>query len=193
MMAEEPEDERVVGVFRDEQSAEEAAEAARVAGADEVRVGAPQDEVAALQGEMREEAAEARPGFYDPETGRSVPVTVAIAGLVGIVLALPLGFVETGDVPLATRLLVVAVIGAVVGGTIGFFFGSIVGGGLLGRRRRPKSELAGERGVVVGAENSTDEVTSTLSAGDPIRVDKVAPTGQPTETVKRERRKRRRS
>jgi hypothetical protein len=182
-MGQEPEDERLVGVFRDEHAADEAAEAARAAGAKEVSVGASEDEVAALRGEMREEAAEARPGFYTPEMLRSVPRWTAIATLVGVVVALPLGFIGAGDLPLVTRLLVVAFAGAVTGLTIGFIFGSIVSGGFFGPRRRPKSELAAERGVVVGANESTGQVTPTLSARDSIRVDKVAPSGQPEDTV----------
>ena len=185
-MAEEPENERVVGVYRDEHAAEEAAEAARAAGAEEVRVGASDDEVAALRSEMREESAEARPGFSTPGTRRSVAVGTAIAALLGAVVALPLGFVGAGNVPLVTRLLVVTVVGAAIGGTVGFLFGIIVGGDFFGRRRRPKSELAAERGVVVGAQESTSEVTPALSAEDPIRVDKLAPSGQPTETVTKE-------
>jgi hypothetical protein len=187
-MGQEPEDERVVGVFRDEQAAEGAAEAARSSGAEEVRVGASGDEVAALRAEMREEAAEVRPGFSTPEMVWSVPLTTAVAALVGVVVALPLGFIDPGDVPLATRLLVVGFAGAITGVTIGFIFGVIVSGGFFGRRRRPKSELAAERGVVVGATESTGQVAPTLSAQDPIRVDKVAPSGQPKETVTTERR-----
>jgi hypothetical protein len=191
-MGEEPEDERVVGVFRDEHAAEEAARVARAAGAEEVRVDASEDEVAALRGEMREEAAEVRPGFSTPAMARSVSLGTAIAALLGVVVALPLGFIDTGNVPLATRLLIVGFAGAATGATIGFIFGTIVGGGFLGRRRRPKSELAAERGVVVGAEESTGQVAPTLSDRDPVRVDKVDPGGQPKETVTTKRRRRRR-
>ncbi|MDQ3943855.1 MAG: hypothetical protein M3357_01605 [Actinomycetota bacterium] len=187
-MGQEPEEERVVGVFRDEHAAEEAAEAARASGAEEVHVGASGDEVAALRAEMREEAAEVRPGFATPEMTWSVPLTTAVAALVGIVVALPLGFLDSGDVPLATRLLIVGFAGAITGVTIGFIFGVIVSGGFFGRRRRPKSELAAERGVVVGATESTGQVAPTLGAQDPIRVDKMAPSGQPKETVTPERR-----
>jgi hypothetical protein len=187
-MGQEPEDERVVGVFHDEHAAEEAAEAARASGAEEVRVGAYGDEVAALRAEMREEAVEVRPGFSTPEMARSVPLGVAMAAVVGVVVVLPLGFIDAGEVPLATRLLVVGFAGAITGVTIGFIFGVIVGGGFFGRRRRPKSELAAERGVVVGASDSTGQVAATLSAEDPIRADKVAPSGQPKETVTTERR-----
>src|ERR671914_729020 len=106
-MGQEPEDERLVGVFRDEQ----AAEAARAAGAEDVHVDASEDQVAALRGEMRDEAAEVRPGFSTPGMKRSVFLGTAMAALLGVVLALPLGFIETGDVPLATRLLIVVFTG----------------------------------------------------------------------------------
>lgn len=192
-MAQEPDQERVdkervVGVYPDEQAAEEAAEAARAAGARDVQVGGRDDEVAALRAEMREEGAEAwagpSVGIYTPEMARSVPVWTAVAALVGAVVALPLGFIEAGDVSLTTRLVVAAFAGAVTGGTIGF----IVGGGFFEPRRKAESDLAAERGVVVGAEEDTGTVAPAVDTGDSIRVDRVTQEGQPETTLDTERR-----
>ncbi len=189
-MGQEPEDERLVGVFRDEHTAEQAAEAAKAAGAEDVHVDASADQVAALRAEMREEAAEVRPGFSTPGMKRSVFLGTLTAALLGVVVALPLAFIDTGDVPLTTHLLILGFTGGVTGATIGFIFGIIVGGGFFGRRRRPKAKLAAERGVVVGAQESTSQVAPTLGGQDPIRVDKVDPRGQPKETVTKEQPKR---
>lgn len=79
-MAEDEEKDRLVGVFRDERAAEEAAKAAQAAGAEDVRVGTPENEVAALRSEMREEAAEVRPGFSTPQTGGSERAAQRLGG-----------------------------------------------------------------------------------------------------------------
>jgi hypothetical protein len=190
-MGQEPDDERLVGVFRDEGAAEQAAEKARAAGADDVQVDASADQVAALRGEMREEAAEVRPGFSTPGMKRSVFLGTAMAALLGVAVAVPLAFIDRGDIPLATHLLILAIIGGITGATVGFIFGIIVGGGFFGRRRRPKAKLAAERGVVVGAQDSTGHVAPSLGGEDPIRVDKVDPGGKPKDTVTPDQPKRR--
>jgi hypothetical protein len=171
MMGQRPQNERVVAVFPDEHAAEEAAQAARAAGAEEVLQGASQDEVTVLQSEMREEAAEARPGFFTPQMVRSVPLWTAIAAIVGVVVALPVGFTGTDDVPLATHLLIAACFGGAIGGTIGFFFAVMA----IGFARRRAEPMAAERGVVVGAEGDAGTAARTLGARNPIRVDKTAP------------------
>ncbi len=191
-MGQEPENERVVGVFRDAHAADEAAAVARAAGAEEVHVGASEDEVAAVRSEMREEAAEASPGFSTPEMARSVLFWTVIAALVGAAVAVPVGIIDTGNLPMATRLLIVALVGAAIGGTIGFFFAATTGVGFFGRHRTGHSDLAAERGVAVGAEESTGKVAPTLADQDSIRVDRVAPSGQPKDTVAKEGRRRRR-
>lgn len=153
-MEKQPQTERVVGVFPDEDTAEKAAAAAQAAGAGEVQVGDPQDEVTALQSEMQEEAAEVKPGFFKPAMARSVPAWTVIGVIVGVAVALAAAFTTAESVSLGTRLLVAIAFGAAVGGTIGFFFGTMVVGG-LGRRSKADSPLEAEQGVVVGATRST--------------------------------------
>jgi hypothetical protein len=182
-MAEDREEDRLVGVFKDEKAAEEAATAARDAGAADVRVGQPENEVAALRSEMRQEAAEVKPGFTTPQMAWSVPLWTVAATLVGVAAATPLAFLDEGDLPLATRLVIVIVIGAVIGGTVGLIFGILWSGGYEGRRRVPKPDLAAERGVVVGAQESSGQVGPALAGQDPTRLDRVAPSGKPKDTV----------
>jgi hypothetical protein len=182
-MAEDRDKDRLIGVFGDEKSAEEAARAAQEAGATDVRVGSSENEMASLRSEMREEAADVKPGFSTPQMAWSVPLWTALATVVGVAAATPLAFIDEGDLPLATRLVIVICIGAVIGGTVGLIFGILWSGEFLGRRRRPKPDLAAERGVVVGATGTTDQVAPTLADRDPVRLDEVAPSGQPKDTV----------
>ncbi|MGH9039519.1 MAG: hypothetical protein ACRDZ3_04740 [Acidimicrobiia bacterium] len=172
-MTEELENERVIAVFPDEDAATEAAQAARTAGAGDVHLGDSRDEVAALQSEMQAEAVEARPGFFTRDMAWSVPLWMTIGALAGAVLALPTGLSGAESVSLTTRLLVAVAFGAAIGGTIGFFFGTMVVGRL---GRGAYSALDAESGVVVGATENTTEVTPALTNRDPSRVAKVAPT-----------------
>jgi hypothetical protein len=98
-----------------------------------------------VRSEMREEAAEASPGFSTPEMARSVLFWTVIAALVGAAVAVPVGIIDTGNLPMATRLLIVALVGAAIGGTIGFFFAATTGVGFFGRHRTGHSDLAAER------------------------------------------------
>lgn len=174
--------ERVVAVFGDRESAEAAAQAAREAGAGDVRIGNSSDEVAALRAEMREEGAEAWAGpsfgLYTREMARSVPLWTVAAAAIGAVVALPLAFLFDAQA-LSLRLVIAAAAGAVTGGTIGF----IVGGGFFGPRRKAFAPMAAERGVVVGATETTGGVARDLSRHGPVRVDRVSKEGQPERTV----------
>jgi hypothetical protein len=184
-MADRPEEQRVVGVYPDEATAKEAAREAQQAGGRDVRVGAPEDEVSSLLGEMREETEHAwggpSVGIYTKEMARSVPKWTAIGAVLGAVVALGLNFVGGGDLQIGARLIIAACIGVVAGGTIGF----LIGGGFFDPRREAASNLAAEKGVVVGAEGEgTEEV---LAVHRPIREDVVEPEG-PVATVTTEER-----
>lgn len=174
---------RLVGVYRDEQSAREAAEAAEAAGAWDVEVAAEPDRVAALRGEMREEVEHAwggpSVGVYTKEMARNVPLWTAAVAALGILVALPLGFLGPESVPLVTRLVVAGFVGAVFGGTVGF----LVGGGFFDVRRKARDELAAEAGVVVGAWAASGDVARAMCGSNAIRVDRVASDGQPVDTL----------
>lgn len=114
-------EERVVAVFPDRDSAQQAAERARRSGGQHVAVDDPKDDVRALVGEMREETAESWAGpsiaIYTPEMARHIPGPTAAAALIGAVLALPLAFLVGGNVSVIARLILAAFCGAVAGGT----------------------------------------------------------------------------
>jgi hypothetical protein len=174
-------EERIVAVFRDQRTAELAAERARSRGALNVTVGGHNDEVRALVGEMREETSESWAGpsvaIYNAEMARHIPAPTAAAAVIGAIVALPLGLLDWGNVTLLGRLVLAAFSGAVGGGTIGFLIG-----GFIGARRRANLDLAEERGVVVGMQGGNPEATAELVNAGAVRVDRML--GQtPVDTV----------
>jgi hypothetical protein len=180
-MADRPDDKRVVGVYPDEATAQEAARDAEQAGGRDVRVGAPEDEVSSLLGEMREETEQAwggpAVGIYTKEMARSVPKWTVLGAVAGAVVALGLNFLGGGDLEIGARLIIAGLVGAVAGGTIGF----LIGGGFFDPRRKAASNLAAEKGVVVGA-TEIDATDEALAVHRPIREDVVDPEG-PVDTV----------
>lgn len=164
--------ERIVAVFPDEAVAERAAAEARNRGARDVAINNPNDDVRALVGEMREETSEswAGPsvGIYTPEMARHIPGPTAAFALAGALLALPLAFLDFGDVSLIGRVVIALFSGAVAGGTIGFLVG-----GFLGARRRANRDLAEERGVVVGIQGGNPAAAEALIEAGPMRVDRL--------------------
>lgn len=171
--------ETLVAVYEDEQQASRAAEAARRAGARTVRVGAEPDRVSALQAEMRDEVDQSflGPGTtFTKDMTKGVLALSLVAGAIGAVLAAPIGLIEFGDMALWTRVLLCAVVGALVAGTVGFVIGGSFGA------RRPGEELAAERGVAVAAENA-QAVRDALAAEHPLRLDVFGATAEPLEAV----------
>lgn len=169
-------------VYDTRERAQQAAEAARRAGAPtgEVRIGDELDAVVALQGEMREEmehtiAAPGNVGPFTKEMTKGMVPGMVLGGAIGAVLALPLAAIELGGWPLWLRLVVAAGIGALVGGTVGWILGGSFGA------RRGDEPLAAERGVTVTAPG-TEPVRRALEAAAPIRLDAVA-AGHPVATA----------
>ena len=182
-MAEQSE-KRVVGVYRDEASAKDAAEAARQAGGDEVQIGAPEDEVASLMGEMREETEHSWTGpsigLHTKEQARGSAKWAVGCALIGAVVAVAVNFLGGGDLQVGARLGIAIPVGLVAGGTIGY----LIGGGFFDPRRKSRVDMAAEQGVVVGATepHEVDATDRTLAERDPIRVDTVDAEG-PERTV----------
>lgn len=163
--------ERIVAVFPDEAAAERAAAEARNRGAQNVAVADPKDDVKALMGEMREETSEswAGPsvGVYTPEMARHIPGPTLAFAVAGAILALPLAFIDFGNVSAIGRVVIAVFAGLVGGGTIGF-----LAGGFLGARRRANRDLAEERGVVVGIQGGNAAAAQALVEAGPMRVDR---------------------
>lgn len=164
--------ERIVAVFPDEATAERAAAAARNRGATNVAVADPNDDVKALMGEMREETSESWAGpsvaIYTPEMARHIPGPTLAFAIAGAILALPLAFIDFGDVSVTGRIVIAVFAGLVGGGTIGF-----LAGGFLGARRRANRDLAEERGVVVGIQGGNAAAAEALVAAGPMRMDRL--------------------
>lgn len=165
---------RLVAVFESEQHASSVA--ASVAGAipsAQVAVGSDEAHVASLRGEMAEESSRsvAGPsvGLFTHEMARGATWGAAVWALIGAVVALPFAFIPMGSLPLGARLIIVAVAGAVAGGTFGF-----VAGGAAGAKG-PAEPLAAESGVSlivkVGSPRDVERAAGILAAAEPIRLD----------------------
>ncbi len=177
----------LIGVFRDDQGARAAADAAAQAGVDRsrIRIGGRADEVGSLRGEQSEEMgnAVAGPGNVGPftkEATKGIAFTTPVATVAGAVLALPLALLPL-DLSLVLRLVIAAAVGAAAGATLGL----VMGGGLAAKG--PGDELAAERGVTVGISfedaAEAERVARALRQKDPIRLDVVRADGQPAGTV----------
>lgn len=182
-MRENPEP-QLVAVFESRGQAVRASAAAREAGARDVRVGDPADERLALQAEMRGEMEHTvvGPGNVGPftrEMSKGIGAGVAVATVVGALIALPFAALQTFGLPLLMRLLIAAVVGGFAGATVGF----MLGGGFS--PRNPEAPLAAEEGTVVvvdadGGRQSSIEAALRRVDGL-IRLD-VAVAGQPVAT-----------
>jgi hypothetical protein len=164
----------VVGVFRDEGSAHEAAAAARRAGASPsvIRVGDPRDRIVALRADMTEELETTLMGpgsvgpFTKEQTDAMVPLTI-IFGIVGALVALPFAAFEFGDFPTWGRLVVLAIVGAAFGSLIGFQIGGMYGA------RRPEEPRPVEQGVTVAIDVAPGPAVDVLRSMHPLQLDAI--------------------
>lgn len=181
----------VVAAFDDEAKATQgrraAAEVTGGEGAD-VRVGEHRDQVASLQGEMREEmdnttAGAGNVGPFTKEMTKGLSAGTAVGTPLGAVLALPLAFLPVlGDLQVVTRVVIVMVVGAFAGATLGF----VLGGGMAQRMEEKGKKLGAERGPVVGASVEGDDaerVAQALRQSGAVRVDEIGPDGEPRRRV----------
>jgi hypothetical protein len=181
----------VIGVFENDATAQRAADVAgRIVGQQQVRVGERPDERAALRSEMQEEMAHtiAGPGNVGPftkEMTKGLALGTAALTALGVLVALPFGFIDFGP-PVWQRFVIAAFVGGVAGATLGF----TVGGGW--GAKGPAEPLGAERGVVVAASvaagEEADRVASALAALHPIRLDVLDEAGRRIETVTEEHR-----
>jgi len=174
----------VIGVFPSEHAAEQAAAAARRAGADPhtIRIGGASDHVTSLQAEMQDELEKSLVGpgnvgpFTKEMTKAMVPGSV-IGAIIGAVIALPFAAIEFGGAALWARLVIVAVVGAAVGAVVGFQLGGMFGA------KRPEEPLGAERGVTVAVDDAPPDVIGAMKALHPIRLDTIEEHGRVTGTV----------
>jgi hypothetical protein len=107
---------------------------------------------------------------------KGMTLGTVVGAVVGLVVALPAAAIEFGGWPLWARLLVVAIVGAFVGGTVG----SIIGGGF--GANRPDDTLAAERGYPVSVP-ATTEIQTALTGTHPLRIDLVDAAGMPVKPI----------
>ena len=191
---------RLIGVYRDDEAAARAAEAAERSGARNVVCGARVDAVDSLQNEMREEmehtfVGPGSVGPFDKESTKGMARWVPACTIGAMVLSIPLAFIEMGSLGFATRLGIVLACAATAGSTVGFLAGMAMGGKRSGDRTegtegkgidRRIQPMAAEEGVVVGAtvdERVSEKVADAMAAFDPIRLDKSGMGGQPLSTL----------
>lgn len=186
-----PHERRIVAAFDEEAKADEAARAAQqVAGGEaaDVAVGERRDEVASLQGEMREEmdntiAGAGNVGPFTKEMTKGLTFGVALATPLGAVLALPLAFLPIlGDLHVLVRIAIVVAVGAFAGATLGF----VLGGGMAQQAEEHGKKLGAERGPVVGVDvddADAQAVARAMKEAGAVRVDEVGPGGEPRRRV----------
>lgn len=186
-------EEQIVAAFENDASARRAAEAVERAGVDasRIRVGAEQDERAALQAEMKEEMELSMmgPGNFGPFTkemqkgmGAGMAIAVPVGVIIGVVVAaLPI-WGTAPSVDIWMRVLIGAAVGGAAGATIGF----VLGGGW-----KPAFSDEGEpvvdRGLTVAVSTAdpaeAERAASTLREHGAARVDRVSSDGQPIDRV----------
>ena len=116
---------RLVAVYDTRDAAATAARRAIEAGVsdEDVRLDDPRDHVASVEGEMRDEIVHttAGPGAVGPfteEVAEGMLLGIVVAGAIGLVLALPFAAIAISGIAVWTRLLIVAIVGAVIGATV---------------------------------------------------------------------------
>lgn len=186
-----PHERRIVAAFDEEAKADEAARATQqLAGGEaaDVAVGERRDEVASLQGEMREEmdntiAGAGNVGPFTKEMTKGLTFGVALATPLGAVLALPLAFLPIlGDLHVLVRIAIVVAVGAFAGATLGF----VLGGGMAQQAEEHGKKLGAERGPVVGVDvddADAQAVARGMKEAGAVRVDEVGPGGEPRRRV----------
>ena len=171
---------RLVAVFPDRKTAEQAVEHAVGAGVDRslIRMDEELDERASMRGEMRQELegsfVSAQGAFaYPKEAWKGGSLTMLLLGVVGAVgLMLLTPFVLT-DMSIVARLVILGGIGLVAGSTIGL----VVGPGFSAKG--PNEPIAAERGITVSLPLNDEGLRNVFTNAGAIRVDEVTDEGEP--------------
>lgn len=190
----------IVAAFATQQQADAAAERIRreTTSADVV-VGGRADTMVSLKGEMVDEMdnSVAGPAIVPMDEQMSKGAAGGILGgaIAGAIIGAVVGLIPMfHGLPLSTRVIIFAVVGAAAGATIGFVAGGGFGDRISVRNGHlvedpmleSGTELAAQRGVVVGvhSDNEADiERARNIVRGEAVRVDKVSRTGVPVERL----------
>ncbi|HYI61706.1 MAG TPA: hypothetical protein VEW93_07865 [Acidimicrobiales bacterium] len=144
----------------------------------EIRTDAGQDERTSLRAEMREEATESmvmpQAGIlYSKEATKATSLLGPILTAIGVVVALPVAVLLPDDIPLWLRLLICALCGGAVGGTIAV----IVLPAMAVKNQDVPS--AAQRGQVVRVSRWAPEVEAVMVEAEPLRLDRLGADGEP--------------
>lgn len=165
----------LIGVYRSEGEASAVAEHAVALGVRpaQVHVGEVDDQQLSLVAEMQEES---KGSWGVPPVNISYPkeatkaTSLATVLLVGafVLLSLPFALIPFGDMVWWSRLILVVIVGALLGGTIAFIAGPALG------LKRPDEPLAADRGVTVRVTTTSHEVAEMMASHHPIRLDRIS-------------------
>jgi hypothetical protein len=173
----------VVATFATREGADRAVERLRREGigSDRIRVDAPSDRLAALEGEARQEIDEAWAG---PSIGLTTRAQtkwaaggVVLGGMIGAVLVF-VGFIPFPGLTLIPRLILCGAVGIGAGATIGL----IVGGGWGPRIEREYVSGAQQGDTVSVTSFAPDDIAKArriLEGQRPVRLDEYGPKGEP--------------
>lgn len=144
----------------------------------ELRIAADGDERTSLTAEMREEVTESvvmpQAGIlYSKEATKATALLAPLLAGLGALVALPFALLLPDDISLWWRLLIVAVCGAAVGGTVAV----IVAPAMAVKNQDVPS--AAQRGQVVRVARWTPEVEQVMAAAGPLRLDRLGDDGEP--------------
>jgi hypothetical protein len=174
--------ERLVAVYPSRREADEVVAQLRRVGLDEqqVRLGDPNDQAAALYGEMREETSQSWPGIpigpHTKEQAKGATAGVAAGVGFGLVIGILVGLIPWQGVAIGPRLLIGLAVGIVAGTTIGY----IVGGGL---NARGPAEVGAAQGVPVSVSSTDQAALDALTSQHALRIDRVGAGGAPITPV----------
>lgn len=99
------------------------------------------------------------------EATKAAGIAVPVAAAIGAIACLPFAAIGMGDLNLGLRLFWCAVVGATLGGTVGYIVGTAMAS------KDQDEPNAAQRGVVVRVDRPSPEVDAALVALAPIRID----------------------
>jgi hypothetical protein len=144
--------------------------------ADAVHVGDEADERWSLRAEQTEETdrslmAPHAGAILPKEAAKAVSLAIPMGAAIGALVILPFALIDIGGLSIWLRLFWAAVVGATLGGTVGYLVGAAMAS------KDPLEPGAAQRGTVVRVDGATPAVAAALAELAPIRIDRFGPDG----------------
>jgi hypothetical protein len=141
-----------------------------------IHVGDEADERWSLRAEQTEETdrslvAPHAGAILPKEAAKAVSLTIPIGAAIGALVILPFALFDIGGLSIWLRLFWAAVVGATLGGTIGYIVGAAMAS------KDPLEPGAAQRGTVVRVDGATPAIEAALAELAPIRIDRFGPDG----------------